>query len=89
SFSYTCAQDCRRQKKFKNVEDRKKQRDRRKMATFSCQGGLTIGVSEEALHFADIAVVHQENHIPYCRISLPEDVQELVENSLDKTPSQV
>ncbi|KDQ08348.1 hypothetical protein BOTBODRAFT_166049 [Botryobasidium botryosum FD-172 SS1] len=59
------------------------------MASFECQSQVTICIADTTPHYADITVRHREGHVPYCDVSLPEDVKDLVRNSLDKTPVQI
>ncbi|KDQ14257.1 hypothetical protein BOTBODRAFT_110345 [Botryobasidium botryosum FD-172 SS1] len=58
------------------------------MAAFDCRGYVTVSV-DEAMPFIDITVRHEENHVPYCDVSLPPDVKAVVQNSLDKNVTQI
>lgn len=60
------------------------------MPTFTCFGRVTVALSESTMKmYADITVSHSQDHVPYCVISLPQDVQELIKMSPDKDPTQV
>ncbi|KIO23612.1 hypothetical protein M407DRAFT_47609, partial [Tulasnella calospora MUT 4182] len=60
------------------------------MSTFDCLGRITVALSESmADKHADITVSHSQDHVPYCYISLPTNVQEIVKTSPDKDPTQI
>lgn len=60
------------------------------MPRFDCVGRVTVAITGSTMRqYADITVSHSEDHVPYCVISLPQDVQELIKNSPDKDPTQV
>ncbi|KDQ09763.1 hypothetical protein BOTBODRAFT_76568, partial [Botryobasidium botryosum FD-172 SS1] len=73
-----CAQDKKHQKEGKRVPNVEKRRDRQKMASFECQSQVTICIADSTPHYADITVRHQQGHVPYCDVSLPEDVKDLI-----------
>ncbi|KAG8942368.1 hypothetical protein FRC03_003274 [Tulasnella sp. 419] len=89
SYRYNCAQVQHRQKKPRKVPDPTKRRDKQPMETFDCQGMTTIVVDSENIGAVNVTVTHLMDHIPYCHIYLPEEIKELVMNSLDKTPNQI
>lgn len=89
TYRYTCAQDVNRQNKPKKNPE-KKQRPKKQMTTFDCHGCVAITLNnEEGPEHADITVTHIKPHVPYCWISLPNDVRALIEVSLNRTPAQV
>lgn len=90
SYTYICAQSKQYQKKVKKSPDPAAQRDRQRMASFECGGHVVIQVDEQKFsQHVDVTINHNQNHVPYCSVSLPSDVKDLIENSLDKTPTQV
>ncbi|KAG9045114.1 hypothetical protein FS837_007016 [Tulasnella sp. UAMH 9824] len=87
---YTCAQWSARQNNPQKVDDVSKQRDKQQMPSFECRGRVTMLVNNTtAQQYVDITVSHHEDHVPYCVISLPPDVQKLIEDSPDKDPTQI
>lgn len=60
------------------------------MERFDCKGRVAVTLVPETLGaYAEVAITHVEDHVPYCCVSLPEDVKELVRANLSKTMSQV
>ncbi|CAK5266892.1 unnamed protein product [Mycena citricolor] len=76
-FLYSCAQIVSRQHKPKKSADPAKRRDKGQMDTFECEGYLTIWAGNgETQYFVRYA--HQDLHVTYKCIDLPEDIKSLV-----------
>ena len=58
------------------------------MDHFNCKGRLTIGLGEQT-EDADVSFEHQEKHLEYWRIDVPEEVQKYISQNRDKTIKQV
>jgi hypothetical protein len=76
------------QKKSKKVSDPSKQRDRQPMDFFRCKGRLTIAMNLDD-NYADIILCHELDHVPYCCVTLPEDIREYINVSAHSTMAQV
>lgn len=85
---YHCAQSQDRQKDSKKILDDSKQRDKEAMLTFDCKGWLFITISDSS-SIALIKVVHAEAHVPYCTVSVPEEVKRFIQEHSSLTASQV
>ncbi|TRM55826.1 hypothetical protein BD626DRAFT_415300, partial [Schizophyllum amplum] len=86
-FSYHCAQLKSRQHAVKKTPGAKP-RDKGSMTTFDCDGWLhiTVWVIGTA---AVVKMKHENDHIPYWRIDVPEKVQEFVRDNAKMTPQQL
>ncbi|KAG8987091.1 hypothetical protein FRB90_003603, partial [Tulasnella sp. 427] len=89
SYNYTCAQSSNRQKKSKKNAEPEKQRDKGKMASFDCHGRVRVSLPEEkdgssTPRYADIVIDHTGDHVPYCSVSLPDDVKKIVSEGVEK-----
>jgi hypothetical protein len=86
---YHCAQNTLRQHApSKNLKENAKHRNKDSMDTFECQGWLHITLSD----LSDIALIklhHHEDHIPYCPIDIPLEVEEYVKENSQLTSTQV
>lgn len=89
--TFLCSQDEFRQAVRKDAKstDPKKRHDKGKMDVFKCKGRLTVKLGGGGLGFADIVVSHNMEHVPYCSVSLPDDVRQLIEASVNGTMTQV
>lgn len=86
---YSCAQSVQRQHESRKVLDISKQRDKIPMHSFDCKGWLQIHLSRD-LQYACVKLVHEEDHVHYCMIDIPNDVKDYVKESADKlTVTQV
>lgn len=87
-YTYFCAQSQSRAKKSQKVDDKAKQWDKESMATFDCQGSLTLTIGKS--NVAEIKLSHREDHIHYCPIDIPDDVVKYVtKHAMHQTPTQV
>ncbi|KIO32623.1 hypothetical protein M407DRAFT_51047, partial [Tulasnella calospora MUT 4182] len=60
------------------------------MSAFECNGRVKITAGARTIaKYIDIVVSHEIDHVPYCYISLPSDMQDLIRNSPDRNPSQI
>ena len=87
-FSYHCSQNKHRQHNPKKNEEVAKHRDKLSMATFECDGWLHITVRDKEVE-VEVKVQHKDDHIPYCVISLPEDVKSMIVARRRETVTQV
>ncbi|EJD51373.1 hypothetical protein AURDEDRAFT_159775 [Auricularia subglabra TFB-10046 SS5] len=78
----------KRQAKPQKHADPVKQRDKISLDIFECNGWLHITVSDGAGTVL-VKLSHQEDHIHYKSIDIPEDVLNLIENCGDQTVSQL
>lgn len=58
------------------------------MDTFDCEGWLHITITEES-NIALVKLKHQEDHVPYWDIDVPEDARNIVSKNPNLTMSQV
>ena len=85
---YDCAQSEHNHRVHEKHAEPSKRRDKRETQHFRCRGALKLVV----LGDSDIVIIrfrHEVDHVKFERIDLPKDVIELIENNLDKLPSQV
>ncbi|KAG8990423.1 hypothetical protein FRB90_001762 [Tulasnella sp. 427] len=59
------------------------------MASFDCRGRVRVSLPEEkdgslTPRHADIVIDHTEDHVPYCSVSLPDDVKKIVSKGVEK-----
>jgi hypothetical protein len=88
-YMYHCSQMHERQHKPKKGRcEGAKLRDKDAMDTFDCHGWLFITVVEGS-DVVNVKFQHKDDHIPYWNIDVPQDVQNLVQNNLSMTPTQV
>lgn len=88
-FMYHCAQIVTRQhNQKKGRHEGAKLRDKERMDTFKCNGWLHITIMEGE-NSALVKLKHEDQHVPYWSIDVPEDVQEYVRSNLNMTPTQV
>lgn len=88
SHNYHCCQLDNQQQKSKKVDERNKWCDKISMDVFNCNSWIHI-ILDDRCTAARIKIIHEEDHIPYCVIDVPEDVKAMVQGGKDKTPSQV
>ncbi|KAF6747416.1 hypothetical protein DFP72DRAFT_821775 [Ephemerocybe angulata] len=93
-YSYHCSQLRKRQKKpKKGVKEGVKQRDKMRMISFDCHGWLHIRLSSTENTTAHVKLKHQDEHIPYWRVDVPEAVQDFVRKNselpMDKIWDQI
>ena len=75
---YNCAQNSDRQHapvKSSNIGI--KHRDKESMDSFDCSGWIHITLSDLS-DTAFIKLTHCEDHVPYCPIDIPEDIEKYV-----------
>ena len=85
---YDCAQSEHNHRVHEKHEDLSKRRDKRETQHFPCRGALKLVVSDDS----DTVIVrfrHEVDHVKFERIDVPQDIIELIDQSLDKTPAQV
>ena len=58
------------------------------METFDCPGWIHITLSDLS-DIVFIKLTHCEDHVPYCPIDIPEEVERYVQDNLKFTPTQV
>jgi hypothetical protein len=85
---FHCAQHETRQHEPKKGLTGGKQREKRQMHTFQCNGWLHITIADD-LNTASVKYNHEDNHVPYCNVQVPQDIQVFIENNLSMTPTQV
>ena len=86
---YSCAQNLDRQHapvKSSNIGI--KHRDKESMDSFDCSGWIHITLSDLS-YTTFIKLTHCEDHVPYCPIDIPEDIEKYVRDNLKLTPTQV
>jgi hypothetical protein len=89
TFQYICAQRQESQRKQKLTEDIENQRDRAYMQRFNCAGELRITVHSHDPKYIRVVLVHEIHHIPYCDISLPEEVKAIIRDQKGVTVRDV
>lgn len=89
SYRYTCAQSAASQKKSKKKAAPEKQRDKQQMASFLCKGQVTVVACADSPEYVDITIKHCEDHVPYCSVTIPSDIRELVEKHKNMSMAQV
>ncbi|KAJ7250277.1 hypothetical protein C8J57DRAFT_1239257 [Mycena rebaudengoi] len=88
-FVYHCAQNADRQNAPKKSErDGAKHRDKLSMDTFKCRGWLHITINDWD-ETAFVKIAHEDDHIPYWSIDVPDDVVEYVHQNPKLTPGQL
>ena len=88
-YMYHCSQVHERQHKpKKGRSEGAKPRDKDAMDTFDCHGWLFITVTEGS-DIANVKFQHKDDHVPYWNIDVPQDVQDLVHDNPNMTPTQV
>jgi hypothetical protein len=86
---YRCAQNSSRQLKPTKISNPAvKNRDKEQMDTFQCHGWLFITIMDGGAD-AFIKFRHNEDHIPYWNIDVPQDVKDYVLKNIDLSPTQV
>ena len=86
---YHCAQNKHRQHKVKkNQADGVKHRDKDQMDTFDCDGWLHINIWEDS-DIVFVKLKHEEDHVYYWNIDVPNDVQDFVKRNSEMSPTQV
>ena len=85
---YHCAQIVTRQQKpKKGKKEGVKQRDKEQMTTFKCGGWLHITITDES-NVALVKLKHEDDHIKYWNIDIPDEIQDHVRNNLNLSPTQ-
>jgi len=85
---YNCAQGDTRQHKPKKGKTDGKQCDKDQMDTFKCKGWLHISVTEGSTT-ALVKFKHEDDHVPYCNIEVPDGIQEYILANTHLNPTQV
>lgn len=88
-FNYNCAQNETRQHKLKKHqrEDVPK-RDKAQMDSFACHGWCYVTVRDDS----DVVLVklkHEEYHVPYWKVDIPDDIQEYIRAHSDLAMGEV
>ena len=85
-FSYNCAQDNKIKKKSIKVDDAAKRCDRPSMPTFSCESLLKIQLQViSGILTAKVTIQHKDDHIPYCDVLIPGEVQEIIDAGINSS----
>lgn len=87
---FHCAQANTRQHKSKKCfpEDSDKARDKDRMYTFKCDGWLHITITDD-VDTAFVKYKHEDDHVPYWDIEVPEEIKAFVRENIQMTPTQV
>lgn len=85
---YNCAQNATQQHKSKKIDEVTKHRDKDRMITFQCKGWLHITISDN-LEIALVKIDHCDDHIPYFPIDIPPEIENLVRENQNLSPTQV
>lgn len=86
---YHCAQVNSRQHKSRRSEhENVKSRDKDSMDVFDCSGWLHITVTTGE-PVALVKMKHEDDHVPYWCIDVPQDVKDFIHANPDLNPSQV
>ncbi|KAG8900028.1 hypothetical protein FRB99_006294 [Tulasnella sp. 403] len=77
-------------KKAKKVANKVRQQDTQGMERFECAGNISINLAMDldSDGYANIRIIHEVDHVPYCWISLPEEVRDYIKNNLTQKPTQ-
>jgi len=88
-FMYHCAQvNSRQQKSKKSEQENAKPQDKDSMDVFDCSGWLHITVTTGE-PVALVKLKHEDDHVPYWCIDVPQDVKDFVHANPDLNPTQV
>ncbi|KAJ7575437.1 hypothetical protein C8J56DRAFT_801436 [Mycena floridula] len=88
-FSYNCAQNSVRQHQPKKTKTNDTgARDKGRMPAFQCSGWLHITLFDEA-DIAFVKISHDDDHVAYCNIAVPPEIQEYVKNNADLNPRKL
>ncbi|KIY64289.1 hypothetical protein CYLTODRAFT_358634 [Cylindrobasidium torrendii FP15055 ss-10] len=79
-YQYYCAQNAKRVHRADKVTEESKQRDKLSMQHFECNGWLKLTLDPLADSVL-IRIVHSEPHVPYCCISIPDDIRDFIINA--------
>jgi hypothetical protein len=86
---YHCAQvNSRQHKSRKSEHENVKSRDKDSMDVFDCSGWLHITVTTGE-PVALVKMKHEDDHVPYWCIDVPQDVKDFIHANPDLNPSQV
>lgn len=86
---YHCSQvDKRQHKPKKGKRDGALLRDKEAMSSYQCMGWLHITLMEDT-DMAFVKLKHEDDHVPYWKIDVPEEVQEFVLDNLQLTTAKV
>jgi len=85
-FSYNCTQDSKVKKKSIKSNDVMKHQDQPSMPTFSCGSLLKIRLQViSGFLTAQIILQHEDNHVPYCNIRIPEEAQQIIDAGVNSS----
>lgn len=56
--------------------------------TFSCNGWLNITISDDS-EIALVKIGHSDDHVPYFPIDIPPDIEKMVRDNQNLSPTQV
>ncbi|KAF9476024.1 hypothetical protein BDN70DRAFT_935408 [Pholiota conissans] len=89
-YRYHCAQNSERQKSSKkSAKEGVKHRDKEQMKSFDCNGWLNIKVWDDCSHTVLIKLIHENDHVPYWKIDVPDDVKAFIDKNVAFTPTQL
>jgi hypothetical protein len=74
---YSCSHNSDTQRKDQKGKDRGKHRDKLKMKSFACNGWLHVIVAEDS-DCIRVKLSHDEAHVPFCTVSIPDDVKDFI-----------
>jgi len=83
TFSYNCAQDNKIKKISIKVDGPVKHCDQPHMPTYSCESLLKIWLQViSGILTAKVTIQHKDDHVPYCDICIPEEVQQIIDEGI-------
>ncbi|KAG8898534.1 hypothetical protein FRB99_007378 [Tulasnella sp. 403] len=90
SFYFHYSQLESQKKKAKKVTNEVRQQDTQGMERFECAGNTSINLATDLDPdgYADIRIIYEVDHVPYCWISLLKEVQDYIKNNLTQKPTQ-
>lgn len=87
-YIYNCTQNTNWQHAPLKSHQGVKNHDKESMETFDCSGWIHITLSD-LYDIVFIKLMHCEDHVPYCPIDIPKEVERYVQDNLKYTPTQV
>jgi hypothetical protein len=85
---YHCAQSSGRHHRPSKSAAKGKERDKGSMDVFECAGWLHITLSDLS-DIASVRLEHKDDHVHYCLVGIPSDVEDFVHAHSDLTLTQV
>jgi len=89
TFTFFCAQLEGEQTKQRLTEDLQKRRARMNMDRYNCEGWLRVTMTDDDGDVAGVRISHHRSHCPYLDISIPKEVDKIIEEMKDYPAAKV